>query len=108
MICWILVLHHGHIRRTLLEDLTLPLDPVSKLSLGGYDLSVVSADLEALTFIEAYPKCSDFQKQFETLSQHIGDARHPTFPDFSVRHGVLHLLDGIRCRVCAALGHVSL
>jgi hypothetical protein len=92
----------------LLEDLTLPLDPVSKLSLGGYDLSVVSADLEALTFIEAYPKCSDFQKQFETLSQHIGDARHPTFPDFSVRHGVLHLLDGIRCRVCAALGHVSL
>ena len=51
-----------------LEDLTLPLDPVSKLCLNGYDLSFISADLEARTFIEAYPKCSDFQKQFETLS----------------------------------------
>jgi hypothetical protein len=99
MICWILVLHHGHIHRTFLEDLTLLLDPVSKLRLSGYDLSFVLADLEARTFIEAYPKCSDFQKQFETLSQHTGDTRHPTFPDFSVRHGVLHLLDGIRSRV---------
>ncbi len=52
-----------------LEDLTFPLDPVSKLCLNGYDLSIVSADLEAQTFIEAYHKCSDFQKQFETLSQ---------------------------------------
>jgi hypothetical protein len=41
-----------------LEDLTLPLDPVSKLCLDGYDLSLVSADVEARTFIEAYPKCS--------------------------------------------------
>ena len=83
-----------------LEDLTLPLDPVSKLCLDGYDLSFVSADLEARTFIEAYPKCSDFQKQFETLSQHTGDVRHPTFPDFAIRNGVLHFLDGVRSRVC--------
>jgi hypothetical protein len=43
-----------------IEDLTLTLDPVSKLCLDGYDLSFVSADLETHTFIEAYPKCSDF------------------------------------------------
>ena len=83
-----------------LEDLTVPLNPVSKLCFGGYDLSFVSADLEAHTFIEAYPKCSDFQRQFEAISQNTGDVRHPTFPDFSVRHGVLHFLDGIRSRVC--------
>jgi hypothetical protein len=41
-----------------LEDLTLPLDPVSKLCMDGYDLSLVSADVESRTFIEAYPKCS--------------------------------------------------
>jgi hypothetical protein len=41
-----------------LEDLTLPLDPVSKLCLDGYDLSLVSTDVEARTFIEAYSKCS--------------------------------------------------
>ena len=41
-----------------LEDLTLPLDPVSKLCLDGFDLSLVSADVETRTFIEAYPKCS--------------------------------------------------
>jgi hypothetical protein len=34
-----------------LEDLTLPLDPVSKLCLDGYDLSLVSADVEASTFV---------------------------------------------------------
>jgi hypothetical protein len=45
-----------------LEDLDLTLDPVSKLCLDGYDLSLVSADVEAHTFIEAYPKCSDFHK----------------------------------------------
>ena len=66
-----------------LEDLTLSLDPVSKLCLDGYDLSLVSADVEAHTFTEAYPQCPDFQKQFEALSQHTGDVRHPTFPDFS-------------------------
>jgi hypothetical protein len=80
----------------MLEDLTLPLDPVSKLCLGGYDLSLVSADMEARTFIEVYPKCSDFQKQFETLSQHTGDVRHPTFPDFSFRNGVLHFLTNVQ------------
>jgi hypothetical protein len=68
LICWILIPHHGHIRRTCLKIF--------------------------------YPKCSDFQKQFETLSQHTGHARHPTFRDFSVRHGVLYLLDGMRSRVC--------
>jgi hypothetical protein len=83
-----------------LEDLTLSLHPVSKLCLDGYDLSLVSADVEAHTFTEDYPKCSDFHKQFETLSQHTGDVRHPTFPDFSVRNGVLHFLDGVRSRVC--------
>jgi hypothetical protein len=77
-----------------LEDLTLPLTPVSKLCLDGYDLSLVSADVQAHTFIEAYPKCSDFQKQFEVLSQHTGDVRHLTFPDCSFRNGVLHFLTG--------------
>ncbi len=57
-------------------------------------------DVETRTFIEAYPKCSDFQKQFETLSQHTGDVRHPTFPDFSVRNGFLYFWDGVRSRVC--------
>ncbi len=59
-----------------LEDLTLPLNPVSKLCLDGYDLSWVSADVEAHTFTEVYLKCSDFHKQIETLSQHTGDVRH--------------------------------
>ena len=72
-----------------LEDLTLPLDPVSKLCLDGYDLSLVSVDMEVRTFIEAYPKCLDFQKQFESLSQHTGDVRHPPFPDFSFRNDAL-------------------
>jgi hypothetical protein len=45
------------------EDLDLPLDPVSKLCLDGYDLSLVSADVEARIFIEVYPKCSDFHKE---------------------------------------------
>jgi hypothetical protein len=83
-----------------LEDLTFPLNPVSKLCLDGYDLSLVSADVETNTFTETYPQCPDFQKQFETLSQYTGDVRHPTFPDFSVRNGVLHFLDGVRSRVC--------
>jgi len=64
--------------------------------LDGYDLSLVSADVEARTFIEAYPKFSDFQKQFEALSQHTGDVRHPTFPDFSFRNGVLHFLTKVQ------------
>jgi hypothetical protein len=33
-----------------------------------------------------------FQKQFETLSQHTGDVRHPPFLDFSFRNGVIHFL----------------
>jgi hypothetical protein len=33
-----------------------------------------------------------FQKQFEALSQHTGDVRHPPFPDFSFRNVVLHFL----------------
>jgi hypothetical protein len=41
-----------------LEDLTLPLDPVSKLCLDGYDLSLVSSNVVTHTFIETYPKCS--------------------------------------------------
>ena len=83
-----------------LEDLTLPLNPVSKLCLDGYDLSLVSADVEAHTFTEAYPQCLDFQKHFEALSQHTGDVRHPTFPDFSVRNDVLHFTDGVGSHVC--------
>jgi hypothetical protein len=80
----------------MLEDLTLPLDPVSKLCLDGYNLSLVSADMETRTFIEVYPKCLDFQKQFEALSQYTGDVRHPTFPDFSFRNGVLHFLTNVQ------------
>jgi hypothetical protein len=48
------------------------------------------------TFIEDYPTCLDFQKQFEELSQHTGDVRHPTFPDFSFRNGVIHLLTNVQ------------
>jgi hypothetical protein len=64
--------------------------------LDGHDLSLVSADMEVLTFIEAYPKCLDFQKQFETLSHHTGDIRHPRFPDFSFRNGVLYFLTNVQ------------
>jgi hypothetical protein len=37
-----------------------------------------------------------FQKQFESLSQHTGDVRHPPFPDFSFRNGLLHFLKKVQ------------
>ncbi len=81
------------------EHLTLP--SPSKVGVDGYAASsFVTADLEASSFSDTYPKCSDFQTKYATLQEHVGSDKHQTFPDYTIRNGILIYFDGLKSRVC--------
>jgi hypothetical protein len=81
------------------ENLTLP--SPSNIGVDGYAASsFVTADLEASVFSDAYPKCSDFQTKYAALQDHVGSDKHQTFPDCTIRNGLLIYFDGLKSRVC--------
>jgi hypothetical protein len=81
------------------ENLTLP--SPSKVGMDGYAASsFVTADLEASVFSDAYPSCSDFQSKYDALQEHIGSDKHHTFPDYTIRNGLLIYFDGLKSRIC--------
>jgi hypothetical protein len=81
------------------EKLTLP--SPSKIGVDGYSASsFVTADLEASVFSDAYPKCSDFQTKYAALQEHVGSDKHQTFPDYTIRKGLLIYFDGLKSRIC--------
>jgi hypothetical protein len=81
------------------ENLTLP--SPSKVGMDGYAASsFVTADLEASVFSDAYPSCSDFQTKYAALQEHIGSDKHHTFPDYTIRNGLLIYFDGLKSRIC--------
>ncbi len=81
------------------ENLTLP--SPSKIGVDGYAASLfVKADLKASAFSDAYPKCSDFQTKYAALQEHVGSDKHQTFPDYTIRNGLLIYFDGLKSRVC--------
>ena len=72
-----------------MEHLTLP--SPSKIGVDGYAASsFVTADLEASTFSDAYPKCSDFQTKYAALQEHVGSDKHQTFPDYTIGKKKIH------------------
>ncbi len=82
-----------------MEHLTLP--SPSKVGVDGYTASsFVTADLETSSFSDTYPKCSDFQTKHATLQEHVGSDKHQTFPDYTIRNGILIYFDGLKSRVC--------
>ncbi len=68
-----------------MENLTLP--SPAKIGVDGY----AAYD---------YPKCSDFQTKYATLQEHVGSDKHQTFPDYTIRNGLLIYFDGLKSRVC--------
>jgi hypothetical protein len=81
------------------ENLTLP--SPSTIGVDGYAASsFVTADLEASIFSDAYPTCSDFQTKYAALQQHVGFDKHQTFPDYTIRNGLLIYFNGLKSRVC--------
>ncbi len=81
------------------DHLTLP--SPSKIDVDGYAASsFVTVDLEASDFSDAYPKCSDFQTKHASLQEHVGSDKHETFPDYTIRNGILIYFDGLKSRVC--------
>jgi hypothetical protein len=81
------------------ENLILP--SPSKIDVDGYAASsFVTVDLEASVFSDTYPKCSDFQTKYTTLQEHVASDKHQTFPDYTIRNGLLIYVDGLKSRVC--------
>jgi hypothetical protein len=81
------------------ENLTLP--SPSKVGMDGHAASsFVTVELEASVFSEAYPKCSDFQTRYAALQEHVDSDNHQTFPDYTIRKGLLIYFDGLKSRIC--------
>jgi hypothetical protein len=73
----------------------------SKVGMDGYAASsFVTVHLEASVFPDTYPKCSDFQKKYAALQEHVGSDNHQTFPDYTIRNGLLIYFDGLKSRIC--------
>jgi hypothetical protein len=82
------------------ENLTPPFP--SKIGMDGYTVSsFVTTDLEASVFSDAYPKCSDFQTKYAALQEHVGSDNHQTFPDYTIRNGLIYF-DGLKSRICVS------
>jgi hypothetical protein len=56
--------------------------------------------LESSSFSDTYPKWSDFQTKHDALQEHVGSDKHQTFPDDTIRNGILIYFDGLKSRVC--------
>jgi hypothetical protein len=73
----------------------------SKIGVDDYAASLlITVDLEASAFSDTYPKCSDFQTKYAVLQEHVGSDKHQTFPDYTIRDGLLIYFDGLKPRVC--------
>jgi hypothetical protein len=87
--------------KEVVENLTLPVP--SKIGVDGYAASsFVTADLEVSIFSHDYPKCSDFQKKYASLQEHVGSDKHQTLPDYTIRNCLLIYFDGLKSRVCVS------
>ena len=81
----------------------LILSPPSKICVDGYaSTSFVTVELEEGTYSDAYLTCSDFQAKYTALQQHAGVDKHQTFPDYTIRNGLLIFFDGLKSRVCVS------
>jgi hypothetical protein len=67
-----------------------------------FPISLLREGIQRSVWTISVPPLSigDFQTKYAALQEHVGSDKHQTFPDYTIRNGLLIYFDGLKSRVC--------